>query len=261
MPTRVAFLNANLSLLSIERPDIKQALTEFIVLNDGVGIEIANRLLNGSAFPENLNGTDFVPYLLSRARKPIRMFLLGARQETLRKAVQTIRQRWPRHTVVGHADGYFSAEQETSILKSIADAAPDIVLVAMGNPRQELWIAQNIPHCAPCALGVGALFDLIAGDARRAPRWVRGLRFEWLFRLTLEPCRLWRRYLIGGARFLAYVIAVWAAPIAAPFGTPGVMVDGDGFREEGLPRLKSPDVQAKIPENGTAARKKIPLQR
>jgi alpha-1,3-mannosyltransferase len=210
-PTRVAFLNANLSLLAVDRSDLREALDGFVVFNDGIGIAIANRILNGSTFAANLNGTDLVPHFLSRARRSLRIFLLGAKPETLQKAARTIEGRWPRHVVVGQVNGYFKASQETLIQQAIAAARPDIVLVAMGNPNQELWISRNIPHCAPCALGVGALFDFLTGEARRAPRWMRAVRFEWLFRLACEPRRLWRRYLIGNAAFLAYVFALWVA--------------------------------------------------
>jgi exopolysaccharide biosynthesis WecB/TagA/CpsF family protein len=211
IPTRVAFLNANLALLAVQRPDLREALTAFVVFNDGLGVDIANRVLNGSSFPANLNGTDLVPHLLGRARTPLRIFLFGAKPEALQKAVRAIRQRWPRHIVVGHAHGHHDAGREALIPDMIRKARPDIVLVAMGNPKQELWIAQHVPRCALCCLGVGALFDFLAGDVRRAPRWVRAMRCEWMFRLALEPRRLWRRYLIGNAQFISYLAAAWAA--------------------------------------------------
>jgi alpha-1,3-mannosyltransferase len=228
-PTRVAFLNANLSLLAVDRSDLREALGGFVVFNDGIGIAIANRILNGSTFAANLNGTDLVPHFLSRARGSLRIFLLGAKPETLQKAARTIQRRWPRHVVVGQENGYFKASQETLIQQAIAAARPDIVLVAMGNPNQELWISRNIPHCAPCALGVGALFDFLTGEARRAPRWMRAVRFEWLFRLAHEPRRLWRRYLIGNAAFLAYVFGLWAAQRAGrSLGSRAEVITADG---------------------------------
>jgi exopolysaccharide biosynthesis WecB/TagA/CpsF family protein len=210
-PTRVAFLNANLSLLAVQRPDLREALKAFVVFNDGFGVDIANRVLNGSGFPANLNGTDLVPHLLGRMRTSLRIFLLGAKPETLQKAVRVIRHRWPHHSVVGQAHGYLDAGQEALIPDVILKARPDIVLVAMGNPKQELWIAQHVPRCAPCCLGVGALFDFLAGDVKRAPRWIRAVRCEWMFRLALEPRRLWRRYLIGNAQFIAYLAVSWVA--------------------------------------------------
>lgn len=207
MPTRVAFVNANLALFAIERVDLRKTLGRFLLLNDGVGIEIANRILNGSGFPANLNGTDFIPHLLSRVRTPLRIFLLGATQTTVATAACVMASRWPRHTIAGQASGYFRADQEDAIAKTIAQSRAHLVLVAMGNPRQEAWIARHIPRCAPCAIGVGALFDFAAGNVTRAPRWIRTLRLEWLFRLSQEPRRLWRRYLIGNTRFLAYVFS------------------------------------------------------
>ena len=211
IPTRVAFLNANLSLFAIQRPDLREALKGFLVFNDGLGVDIANRVLNGSRFPANLNGTDLVPYLLGRMRASLRIFLLGAKPETLQKAARTIQRRWPQHIVVGQAHGYHDASQEALVPDMILKARPDVVLVAMGNPKQELWIAQHVPRCAPCCLGVGALFDFLAGDVKRAPRWIRAVRCEWMFRLALEPRRLWRRYLVGNARFIAYLAAARVA--------------------------------------------------
>jgi alpha-1,3-mannosyltransferase len=209
-PTRVAFLNANLSLFALQRPDLREALKTFVVFNDGLGVDLANRVLNGSRFPANLNGTDLVPHLLGRVRYPLRIFLFGAKPETLQKAVGVIRHRWPRHVVVGQAHGYHDAK-EARIPDMIRKARPHIVLVAMGNPKQELWIAQHVPRCAPCCLGVGALFDFLAGDVKRAPRWIRAVRCEWMFRLALEPRRLWRRYLVGNAKFIAYLAVSWVA--------------------------------------------------
>jgi exopolysaccharide biosynthesis WecB/TagA/CpsF family protein len=219
-PARVAFLNANLSLLAVQRPDLREALKAFMVFNDGLGVDIANRVLNGSRFPANLNGTDLVPYFLGRIRYSLRIFLFGARPETLQKAARVIQRRWPHHIVVGQAHGYHDVGQQALIPEIILKARPDVVLVAMGNPIQELWIAQHVPRCAPCCLGVGALFDFLAGDVKRAPRWIRAVRCEWMFRLALEPRRLWRRYLVGNAKFIAYLAAAWVAQRIAPSRKP-----------------------------------------
>jgi alpha-1,3-mannosyltransferase len=220
VPTRVAFLNANLSLLAVQRADLREALKAFVVFNDGLGVDIANRVLNGCGFPANLNGTDLVPHLLGRIGYPLRIFLFGAKPEALQKAVRAIRHRWPQHIVVGQAHGHHDASREALIPDMIRKARPDIVLVAMGNPIQELWIAQHVPRCAPCCLGVGALFDFLAGDVKRAPRWIRAMRCEWVFRLALEPRRLWRRYLVGNAKFIAYLAAARVAQRTGPSRKP-----------------------------------------
>jgi alpha-1,3-mannosyltransferase len=86
----------------------------------------------------------------------------------------------------------------------------DVVLVAMGNPRQEMWLAENL-EATGCRLGfaVGALFDFLAGDVSRAPIWMRSTRLEWIYRLLREPGRLWRRYLLGNPIFLLRVFGQW----------------------------------------------------
>ena len=214
-PTRIAFLNANLSLFVMQRAGLREMLGEFLLFNDGVGIDIANRILNGSGFAANLNGTDFIPYFLTRVRTPLRIFLLGTTPATLAKVVRTVESRWPQHTIAGQAPGFLSPDQRDAMTKMIVESRSQLVLVAMGNPRQELWIAQHIPHCAPCAIGVGGLFDFMAGNVQRAPDWMRTLRLEWLFRLSQEPRRLWRRYLIGNAKFLRHVLTLRLARSAS----------------------------------------------
>ena len=207
-PTKVAFLNAHLSLLAARNSALRQELQEFDLFNDGVGVEIANRLLNSKQFVANLNGTDFIPYLLSNIDRDLRLFLLGGRPDTLEKAANAIRLLWDRHTIVGQADGYFDDADENSIGSTVAACRPDLVLVAMGNAKQEHWIANNVPRCCLCAIGVGAWFDFVGGVVPRAPRCMRAMRIEWLYRLWREPKRLWRRYVIGNAAFLLLVARV-----------------------------------------------------
>jgi exopolysaccharide biosynthesis WecB/TagA/CpsF family protein len=102
--------------------------------------------------------------------------------------------------VDGYVDPYTVAER-------VRAARPDVLLVALGNPLQECWIDANLAQLdARVAIGVGALFDYLAGRVVRAPRWVRALRGEWLFRLLVEPRRLWRRYVLGNPQFLWRVL-------------------------------------------------------
>jgi alpha-1,3-mannosyltransferase len=96
------------------------------------------------------------------------------------------------------------------IVAKIVASKADVVLVAMGNPAQETWLAENLAATG-CRLGfgVGALFDFLSGDVVRAPRWVRAVRMEWVYRLFREPGRLWRRYLLGNPMFLMRVLGQW----------------------------------------------------
>jgi len=208
----VAFLNAHAANLAWRDRAFAQGLERFLVLNDGFGIDLASRFHYGRAFPDNLNGTDFLPDYLAATRHRFRIFLLGARPEVVADAAAALTERFPQHQVVGWRDGYFDLSAEGAIAEQIRRSGADLLLVGMGVPRQELWLARNFEETG-CRLGfaVGALFDFLSGRVRRAPLWLRGLRAEWLFRLCLEPRRLWRRYVIGNALFLLRVGRMTAA--------------------------------------------------
>lgn len=205
--TRISFLNAHNANVAFSDPEFADALNRFLVLPDGVGVDIAARLLYGTAFPANLNGTDFIPALLTSTDTPLTVALLGAKHPNAEAAATTFSTIAPQHRYAVIHDGFFSAEDEPAILAEIAALRPDVLLVAMGVPRQEFWIDRHITssHCT-LPFAVGALLDFMSGAVPRAPYWVRRLRLEWLFRLTLEPARLWRRYVVGNPLFLARVM-------------------------------------------------------
>lgn len=175
-----------------------------IVVNDGVGLDIAARLLGAPRFPANLNGTDFTPFLLQNAGRPLRLFLVGGKPDVLYKAAAHASVKLGAE-VVGTCDGYQGMRGDADLVATINRAAPDLVLVALGNPIQEDWILTHRERLdAGIAMGVGALFDFWAGDKPRAPQLVRTLRLEWFYRLCLEPRRLARRYTVDIVRFLAH---------------------------------------------------------
>jgi len=205
--TRLAFLNAHNANVACTVPDFARALDHFLVLPDGIGVDIASRMLYGDAFAENLNGTDFVPDLLRAFEKPITVALVGSQTEHGSLARDKLEAIAPNLRFVFINDGYFDAEREDVILEELRAIKPDILLVAMGVPRQEFWISQNISeaHCT-LAIGVGALFDFLSGQVSRAPLWMRRMRIEWVHRLMLEPGRMWRRYVLGNPLFLLRVL-------------------------------------------------------
>lgn len=203
---KLGFVNANLATLALRQPDLNQILQQFYLVNDGVGLDIASRVLFGKPFPENLNGTDMVPYFLTHSRRSLRIYLLGAEKEVVQQAADLYAQTWPHHCVVGHHDGFFLPEHETAIATAVRAANPDVVLVALGSPRQEQWIAKHVPDWCRVAIGVGALFDFQVGRFARAPAIYRTARMEWLYRLALEPKRLAPRYFFGGPMFLGNVL-------------------------------------------------------
>ena len=200
---KLSFLNAHGANIAHGDPLYCATLKQFTVLSDGIGLDLGARLLYGAAFPENLNGTDFVPALLSRLQGSKKVALLGARPGVADLAAQKFSENHPHHEFMVIRDGYFDESELPKILDNLKSHRPDILLVAFGNPRQEMWIAENCTgeHASICA-GVGALFDFMSGVVPRAPQWMIRWRIEWLYRLVLEPRRMWRRYVVGNPLFL-----------------------------------------------------------
>lgn len=176
---------------------------EVIIVNDGVGMDIAALLLYKKKFKSNLNGTDFTPYFFSQSKQPLRVFLLGGKSVVLDKAAQYLAHELGQ-IVVGSCDGYDGVKNPNLIAQINASAA-DVVLVAMGNPMQEQWILNHYQALnAKLVSGVGALFDFWAGDKPRAPSWIQKIRMEWFYRLCLEPKRLFKRYTTDILVFLVF---------------------------------------------------------
>lgn len=206
--TKLAFCNAHLVNAVRHDPALRHALEDFLVLPDGIGVDIGALILHGRFFPANLNGTDFIPALLARAETPLTVMLLGGRPGIAERAAERMRKVYPCHEVEVLHHGYYAPEEEAGLLRRLRERRPDLLLVAFGCPDQELWIARHVDErCCTIAAGVGALLDFQAGRVKRSPRWMRGARIEWTYRLALEPRRLWRRYLIGNGTFLAAVVA------------------------------------------------------
>jgi exopolysaccharide biosynthesis WecB/TagA/CpsF family protein len=205
-PLRLAFVNANLANMAKSTPTLYETLQSFMLFNDGSGMNIASKLLYRKPFPANLNGTDFVPYFLANCNIKLRIFLLGASPAVVEATGKFFEKKWPQHQIVGIQHGFFTAAENTSVQEQIKSVSPDLVLVAMGNGLQEMWIQKLVPDATISAWGVGALFDFLCEQAPRAPNWMRHLGIEWIFRLYLEPNRLWRRYLIGNFVFVFSVI-------------------------------------------------------
>ena len=214
-PLCVAFCNAHTAKLAFDRPAFAETLRSMLVLNDGIGIDLAARALGYEPFPENLNGTDFVPALLQDCPRPLKLFLLGAKPDVLTRAETVLAQRYPQHRVVGAQHGYFADVDLPVIGDAIAALDADIVLCAMGNPRQEaVMSALAVRKSANVLIGVGALFDFLADAVPRAPTWVRRMRMEFLYRLAQEPKRLGRRYTIEIVEFLVAIARLrWSGSI------------------------------------------------
>lgn len=182
-----------------------------LVLADGAPIVAAAKLL-GRPLPERVAGSDLAPALFKRMEQTgglgqqdsggrrLRVFLLGAAEGVADRAAAKIHERWPAVEVVGTLSpplGFERDEAENQrILDAVAAARPDLLLVGLGAPKQELWVHAHADRlAAKVALCIGATIDFLAGEKQRAPRWMRRVGLEWLHRLSSEPGRLAKRYL------------------------------------------------------------------
>ncbi len=176
-----------------------------LVLADGAPVVLASRLLK-KKLPERVAGSDLVPALfesISRTAnssdKPLRVFLLGAAPGVADRAAIAIHRRWQGVQVVGTLSpplGFEHNEQENrKILDSIESHQPDLVLIGLGAPKQELWIGRHADQLqAKAALCIGATIDFLAGEKSRAPVLLQKLGLEWFHRMATEPKRLAKRY-------------------------------------------------------------------
>ena len=173
------------------------------VLPDGIGIHLACRML-GTPLLANVNGTDMFPRLCQRiAGTGLSIYLFGARPGVAAAAAAAMKALHPELRVAGARDGYFKPEETAAVIDGINGSGASILLVAMGAPRQERWLAEHAAALAPpVRMGVGGLFDFYSGRIPRAPVWMREIGLEWVYRLLQEPGRMWRRYIIGNPLFL-----------------------------------------------------------
>lgn len=205
---RLFYANAHTLNLAWRDPRYRAVLSDAdLVLNDGAGVALAARL-QGTRFPANLNGSDFNPRILElAARRGWPVFLLGAAPGVAKRSAQEMRKRIPSLHVCGTQHGYFDQQETESVVAAIRDSGAEVLMVALGNPLQELFIDEHIEATgARLGVGVGAFLDFTAGEVPRAPAWMNRLGIEWLYRLAREPGRLWRRYMVGNPVFLARLL-------------------------------------------------------
>ncbi len=202
------FLNAhcfNLAQKDREYFDILNSCD--YLLNDGIGIKIASKI-EKLVLKKNLNGTDFIPEIAEMAsKKGYKIFLLGAKDGIAEEAAVKLKEKFEGLQIAGVHSGYGLDE---SVLEMINNSKADILIAGMGVPMQEKWIRENKSKLGSVKLfvGGGAILDFLSQRIRRAPLLMRKIGLEWLFRLCLEPGRLWRRYLVGNFLFFYYILVL-----------------------------------------------------
>ncbi len=178
-----------------------------IVTPDGMPIVWMSRILK-RPLPERVAGSDLMLEVARRLpAKSLSVFLLGGEPGVAEKAAERLQTLAPGLSVAGILSPplFFEEEEQTNgrIIEAVNRANPDLLLVGLGAPRQEIWLWENRSRLSfGVGMGVGGTFDFLAGRVRRSPRWIRNAGFEWAFRLAMEPRRLWKRYLLRDVKFL-----------------------------------------------------------
>ena len=195
--------NVDHTVLLQENEELVTAYTNAsMVLADGHPIVWASRLL-GQPLPERVPGSELVPELFTDFNqdldRPLRVFLLGGMPGVGARAAANMKKQWPNVETVGVYSPPFGFEKDPEennyIIGRITLARPDVVIVGLGAPKQEIWVSkhyQDIP--AKAALCVGATIDFLAGEQQRAPEWIQNAGFEWFHRMCTQPKRLVKRY-------------------------------------------------------------------
>jgi N-acetylglucosaminyldiphosphoundecaprenol N-acetyl-beta-D-mannosaminyltransferase len=199
--------NAEIIMAARKAPALKAALNEAdICLPDGIGVVIASGIL-GKPLAERTTGFDFMMKVLHMADdKELSLFLLGGKPKVAQKAGEKIKIMFPGIQIAGSHHGYFNEDDEQGIIDIINDKTPDIILVAMGCPKQEIFMINNKNKLKfRVAMGVGGSLDVLSGTVRRAPVFMQKAGLEWLYRLFTQPSRFKRMSVLP--LFLLEVIA------------------------------------------------------
>jgi exopolysaccharide biosynthesis WecB/TagA/CpsF family protein len=204
----VSFVNANNLNIGFTNGQYKACLDHAdLVLPDGSGVRMAAKIKH-LCLKDNLNGTDLFPIFMSELnRLGASIYFLGGDIETNQKVQEKARVQFSNTLIVGGTPGYFSSEENDQVLEEINHHGADVLFVAMGSPRQELWVEQNREQLnCRLVVNVGGLFDFYSERIQRAPVWIRELGMEWVWRMICEPSRLWKRYVVGNPLFIFRVI-------------------------------------------------------
>ncbi len=214
-PLQIMGPNASLVALAGKNASFAKALRNAdLCLADGMSVVWGSRLL-GARLPERVPGGEFMERMCALcAEEGLSVYLLGGLPGAASSAAQTLVKRYPGLKIAG-ADcpppGFERDELKSETVRArIIAARPDLLCVALGAPKQEIWMLDECPTLpVGAAMSVGAALDTLAGLRKRAPAWTHNIGAEWLYRLVMEPRRLWKRYLFGNLQFAAITAKEW----------------------------------------------------
>ena len=190
-------------------PQLRESVVNADIINaDGQGVVWASKVL-GKPLKERVAGIDLMEGLVGLAsRNHYKVFFFGAKEDIVRSVVEHYSQIYSPDIIAGYRNGYFKKEEEPAIARQIADSGANILFVAISSPTKENFLYQNreVLQRVNFTMGVGGSFDVVSGLVKRAPMWMQKAGLEWLYRVYQEPKRMFKRYLVGNARFLALVL-------------------------------------------------------
>lgn len=202
----IFFLNAHYYNLSCKNIEYRKALNDSsLLLNDGIGIRLGLKFKKIKE-KENMNGTDLIPKIIEFSEKSgKRIFLLGADETSVTNAYKNLTTKYKKIIISGYNNGYF--QDDETIIRKINNSGAEVLILGMGAPYQELWAQRNKDKLEKVKVIVagGAIIDFISGKVTRAPRVIRIINCEWLYRLYLEPRRLFKRYIVGNMVFFVNI--------------------------------------------------------
>jgi len=193
-PVIIATANAEMLMRATHDEELKNILNAAeLVVPDGAGTVWAAHHL-GYEMPERVAGYDLAQELMKRApSKNRKIYFFGSAPGVAEKAKLKAEELYPNIQIVGTRNGFFTENDEPQIIADIKSAQPDLLLAALGVPKQEKWLAKYKDELnVPVSIGVGGTFDVMAGVMKRAPKWMQKAKLEWLFRAMLQPKRAGR---------------------------------------------------------------------
>jgi N-acetylglucosaminyldiphosphoundecaprenol N-acetyl-beta-D-mannosaminyltransferase len=205
----LTYANAHCLNLAVEDASYRELLSQTdLVYVDGIGAVWAGKLF-GCRDLRKVTGRKWIEALCRKGEdETLRLYLLGGKPGIAEQASKVLEQRYPRLHICGSADGFFHTKTETQVLAEINNTHPQVLLVGMGVPNQEWWVALNRAKIqTDICWSAGALFDYLAGVEEPVPSWLERIGLEWAWRLKEDPKGKWKRYMIGIPRFTIRVIA------------------------------------------------------
>jgi N-acetylglucosaminyldiphosphoundecaprenol N-acetyl-beta-D-mannosaminyltransferase len=189
----VVTLDSSMCVMAREDADLRRIVNQAdLVTPDSTGVLWACRKLK-QPLPERVSGVEIAEALCASSSAPEghSLYFLGAAPGIAERAAQKMREQYPGCRIVGTRDGFFGPDDECAMLREIREAAPDILLVAFGIPKQEKWIDAHRPDLkVPVMIGVGGTFDVLSGSVKRAPQWIQRMNLEWLYRVIKNPRKI-----------------------------------------------------------------------